>query len=47
MVRRNRIEDRESMGADKTTLGLFVLLLIAVFLALTFGEAEGVISLLK
>jgi|GEM_PF-6051305 len=47
MLRQSRIRKREQSGADKTTLGLFVLLLVAVFLALTFGEAEGVVNWLR
>ena len=35
---RARKEDK----ADKSTLGLLIVLIIAVFVALTFGEAEGV-----
>jgi len=41
MPRLSRISPREQSGADLTTLGLLTLILIAVFLALTFGHAEG------
>lgn len=33
--------------ADISTLGLLIVLIIVVFVALTFGEAEGVTHILK
>jgi len=41
MPRLSRIPQREQSGVDLTTLGLLTLIIIAVFLALTFGQAEG------
>lgn len=34
-------------GADNTTLGLLTIIMVAVLLALTFGEAEGLIGLFR
>ncbi len=45
MYRPRRIPDRDTSGASFTNMGLLTLVIVAVFLALTFGEAEGMIHL--
>jgi len=47
MYRPRSIQDRQQPRADKTTLSLLLLIIVTVFLAMTFGEAEGVIRLLQ